>query len=42
VEAEQTNIEEIVTIIGATLRILVTMYACILRNKMANLSGTDK
>jgi hypothetical protein len=40
-EAENTRIEEIVTMIDATFRILVTTYCSILRYEMTKLPGTD-
>jgi len=40
-EAENTRIEEIVTMIDATFRILVTTYCSILRYEMKKLPGTD-
>jgi len=40
-EAEKTRIEEIVTMIDATYRILVTTYCSILRYEMTKLPGTD-
>jgi len=41
-EAEQTRIEEIVTMIDAAYRILVTTYYCILRYEMRRLPGIDE
>ena len=41
-EAEATNIEEIITMIDATFRILVTAYYCILRYEMSKLPGLDE
>jgi hypothetical protein len=40
-EAENTRIEEIVTMIDATFRILVTTYYCILRYEMTKLAGIE-
>jgi hypothetical protein len=40
-EAENTRIEEIVTMIDATFRILVATYCSILRYEMTKLPGTD-
>jgi hypothetical protein len=40
-EAKETRIDEIVTMIDASFRILVTTYYCILRYEMAKLPGTD-
>jgi hypothetical protein len=40
-EAENTRIEEIVTMIDATFRILLTTYCSILRYEMTKLPGTD-
>jgi hypothetical protein len=40
-EAKETRIQEIVTMIDASFRILVTTYYCILRYEMAKLPGTD-
>jgi hypothetical protein len=39
IEAEATNIEEIVTMIDAAFQILVTTYYCILRYEMNKLPG---
>ena len=41
-EAEATRIEEIVTMIDAAYRILVTTYYCILRYEMSKLPGLDE
>jgi hypothetical protein len=41
-EAERTRIEEIVTMIDAAYRILVTTYYCILRYEMSRLPGIDE
>ena len=40
-EAANTRIEEVVTMIDATFRILVTTYCSILRYEMTKLPGTD-
>ena len=40
-EAESTRIEEIVTMIDATFKILLTTYLCILRHEMTKLAGDD-
>ena len=40
-EAKKTRIEEIVTIVDANFRLLVTTYYCILRYEMTELPGTD-
>jgi hypothetical protein len=40
-EAEKTHIAEIVTMIDATFRILVTTYCSILRYEMTKLPGSD-
>jgi hypothetical protein len=40
-EAVKTNIEEIVTIVDANFRLLVTTYCCILRYEMTKLGGND-
>ena len=40
-EAKSTGIEEIVTMIDATFRLLLTTYYCILRHEMTRLSGDD-
>jgi len=40
-EAQTTRIEEVVTMIDATFRILVTTYCSILRYEMTKLPGTD-
>jgi hypothetical protein len=40
-EAVKTNIEEIVTMVDANFRLLVTTYCCILRYEMTKLGGND-
>jgi hypothetical protein len=40
-EAEKTNIEEIVTMVDANFRLLVTTYYCILRYEMTKLAGNE-
>ncbi len=40
-EAENTRIEEIVTMIDASFNLLVTTYYCILRYEMTKLAGND-
>lgn len=40
-EAMKRNIEEIVTMIDANFRLLVTTYCCILRYKMTKLGGNE-
>lgn len=40
-EAKKTRIEEVVTMIDATFRILLTTYCSILRYEMTKLPGTD-
>lgn len=40
-QAVETGINEIVTMIDACFRLLVTTYYCILRYEMPKLSGTD-
>jgi hypothetical protein len=40
-EAAHTRIEEIVTMIDASFRLLVTTYYCILRYEMKKLSASD-
>ena len=41
-EAVKTRIDEIVTMIDAAYRILVTTYYCILRYEMSKLPGLDE
>jgi hypothetical protein len=40
-EAVKTNIPEIITMVDAAFKILLTSYYCILRYEMTRLSGTD-
>ena len=40
-EAVKTRIPEIVTMVDASFRLLLTSYYCILRYEMTKLSGTD-
>ena len=40
-EAKSTGIEEIVTMIDATFRLLLTTYYCIMRHELTRLSGDD-
>lgn len=40
-EAVKTHIPEIVTMVDASFRLLLTSYYCILRYEMTRLSGTD-
>ena len=40
-EAVKTNIEEIVAIVDANFRLLVTTYYCILRYEMTKLAGNE-
>lgn len=40
-EAVKTRIPEIVTMVDASFRLLLTSYYCILRYEMTRLSGTD-
>ena len=41
-EAKKTGIEEIVTMVDASFRLLLTSYYCIMRYEMSKLSGTDE
>ena len=40
-EATKTNIQEIVTMIDASFRLLLTSYYCILRYEMTKLAGNE-
>jgi hypothetical protein len=40
-QAMNTRIPEIVTMVDASFRLLVTTYYCILRHEIATLAGTD-
>ena len=40
-EALKTNIEEIVTMVDANFRLLLTTYYCILRYEMTKLAGNE-
>jgi hypothetical protein len=40
-EALKTNIEEIVTMVDANFRLLLTTYYCILRYEMTKLVGNE-
>ena len=40
-EAMKTNIEEIVTMVDANFRLLLTTYYCILRYEMTKLAGNE-
>ncbi len=41
-EAKKTGIEEIVTMVDASFRLLLTSYYCILRYEMTKLSGSEE
>ena len=40
-EAKKTGIEEIVTMVDASFRLLLTSYYCILRYEMTKLAGNE-